>query len=162
GRELPVGFPQGRTTRSSRWTTSWGTPSGSSEVWRPATPRSTPAGYLTSPFANGTPEPSTISTASSASNTPSTPWTPAGNSERFERGIDLDDLLDERGTGVDARIGGEQAAGVGQEYEHVRAHEVRHQGREAVVVAVADLVVGDGVVLVDHGDHPEVEEPAQG
>ena len=28
---------QGRTTRSSRWTTSWGSPSASSDVWRPAT-----------------------------------------------------------------------------------------------------------------------------
>jgi hypothetical protein len=38
---------------------------------------------------------------------------------------------------------------------------VRHQGGQAVVVAVADLVVGDGVVLVDDGDHAEVEEAAQ-
>ena len=34
---------QGRTTRSSRWMTSWGAPSGSSLVWRPATRGEHPA-----------------------------------------------------------------------------------------------------------------------
>ena len=42
----------------------------------------------------------------------------------------------------------------------VGAHEVGHEGGEAVVVAVADLVVGHGVVLVDHRDDPEVHQPA--
>ena len=40
----------GRTTRSSRWTTSCGSPSGSSDVWRPATPRSTRRGVPDQPF----------------------------------------------------------------------------------------------------------------
>ena len=60
-----------------------------------------------------------------------------------------------------AGIGGEQPGGVGEQHEQVGAHEVRHQRGEPVVVAVADLVVGDGVVLVDHRDDPEVEQPAQ-
>ena len=40
-------------------------------------------------------------------------------------------------------------------------HEVRHERGETVVVAVADLVVGDGVVLVDDRDDAEVEQAAQ-
>ena len=43
----------------------------------------------------------------------------------------------------------------------VGADEVRDQRGEPVVVAVADLVVGDGVVLVDDGDDTEVEEAPQ-
>ena len=42
--------------------------------------------------------------------------------------------------------------GVGQEHEVRRADEVRHQRRQAVVVAEADLLVGHGVVLV-HDRH---------
>ena len=37
-------------------------------------------------------------------------------------------------------------------------HEVRDQGGEAVVVAEADLGGGDGVVLVDDRQHPELEQ----
>ena len=39
--------------------------------------------------------------------------------------------------------------------------EVRHERGEPVVVAVADLVVGDGVVLVDDRAHAEVEQALQ-
>ena len=59
-------------------------------------------------------------------------------------------------------IGGEQPGRVGEEHEHVGLHEVRHERGEPVVVAVADLVVGDGVVLVDDRDDAEVEQAAQG
>ena len=79
----------------------------------------------------------------------------------FERGVDLDDLLDQRRVLVEARIGGEEPGRVGEQDEHVGLHEVRHERGEPVVVAVADLVVGDGVVLVDDRDHTEVEQPAQ-
>ena len=51
--------------------------------------------------------------------------------------------------------------GVGEQHEQVGAHQVRHERGEAVVVAVADLVVGDGVVLVDDRQHAEVEQPPQ-
>ena len=37
-----------------------------------------------------------------------------------------------------------------------------HQGGQPVVVTEADLVIGDGVVLVDGGDHPKGQEPAEG
>jgi hypothetical protein len=58
-------------------------------------------------------------------------------------------------------IGGEEALGVGEQEQQVGGHEVRHQRSKAVVVAVADLVVGHGVVLVDHGHHAEVEQPLE-
>ena len=83
---------------------------------------------------------------------------PGAARDRLERGVDLDDLLDERRLGVEARVGGEQAAGVGEQDEQVGADEVRHERGEPVVVAVADLVVGDGVVLVDDGHDAELEQ----
>ena len=51
--------------------------------------------------------------------------------------------------GVEAGIGGEQAGRVGEQHQQVGADEVGDEGGDAVVVAEADLVVGDGVVLVD-------------
>ena len=39
--------------------------------------------------------------------------------------------------------------------------QVRHERGEEVVVAVADLVVGDRVVLVDDGEHAEIEQALQ-
>ena len=41
-------------------------------------------------------------------------------------------------------------------------HEVRDQGGEPVVVAEADLVGGDRVVLVDDRQHAELEQPGRG
>ena len=52
--------------------------------------------------------------------------------------------------------------GVGEEDEDLGAHQMGDERGEPVVVAVADLVVGDGVVLVDDRDDTEVEEPAEG
>ena len=62
---------------------------------------------------------------------------------------------------VETRVGGEEPGRVGEQDEHVGVHEVRHERREAVVVAVANLVVGHGVVLVDYGNHAEIEEAPQ-
>ena len=75
--------------------------------------------------------------------------------------VDLDDLLDQRGVRVEPGIGGEQPGRVGEEHEQVGGHEVGDERGQAVVVAEADLVVGDGVVLVDDRHHPEVEQPAE-
>ena len=50
---------------------------------------------------------------------------------------------------------------VGEQHEQLRADQVGHQRRQAVVVAEADLLVGHGVVLVDHRDHAEVDQVAQ-
>ncbi len=75
--------------------------------------------------------------------------------------VDLDDLLDQRRARVEPGVGGEHAGGVGQQHEDVGIDEVSHQRRQAVVVTEADLVVGDGVVLVDDGYDPELEQAPQ-
>ena len=46
------------------------------------------------------------------------------------------------------------ARGVGEQHEQLGSDQVGDEGRDAVVVAEADLVVGDGVVLVDDGNDP--------
>ena len=51
---------------------------------------------------------------------------------------------------------------VGEEHEQVGGEQVGDERGQAVVVAEADLVVGDGVVLVDHRHHAEVEEAPEG
>ena len=51
---------------------------------------------------------------------------------------------------------------VGEEHERVGVDEVGDEGGEPVVVAEADLARGDGVVLVDDGQHAEVEQPLEG
>ena len=63
--------------------------------------------------------------------------------------------------GVEAGIGGEQPGRVGEQHEQVGADEVGDQRGEAVVVAEADLVVGDGVVLVDDRHDAELEQAQQ-
>ena len=75
--------------------------------------------------------------------------------------VDLDDLLDQRRARVEAGIGGEHAGRVGEQHEHVGVDEVGDQRGQAVVVAEADLVVGDGVVLVHDGHHTELEQAQQ-
>src|SRR5439155_5583301 len=70
-----------KTTRSSRWTTSVGEPSGRSDVRRPADWRMTAAPQRTRPLANTFPDASAISTASSASKLPCTSRTPAARSD---------------------------------------------------------------------------------
>ncbi len=79
----------------------------------------------------------------------------------LEGPVDPDDLLDQRRVRVEARIGGEHARGVGEQHEQVGVHEVGDERGEAVVVAEADLVVGDGVVLVHDRDHAELEQAHQ-
>ena len=75
--------------------------------------------------------------------------------------VDLDHLLDERRLRVAPGVGRQEARRVGQQDEELRADQVRHQRGQPVVVAEADLLVGHGVVLVDHRHHAEVDEVAQ-
>ena len=63
--------------------------------------------------------------------------------------------------GVEPGVGGEQAGRVGEQHEQVGVDQVGDEGGEPVVVAEADLVVGDGVVLVDDGHHAELEQPGE-
>ena len=49
-----------------------------------------------------------------------------------------------------AGVLGEQSGGVGQQHQQLGPDQVGHQGGQPVVVAEPDLLVGHGVVLVDH------------
>ncbi len=81
---------------------------------------------------------------------------------RLDRGGDALDRVDEFGVGVGDRRGGVEAVDVGQQDEQVGAHHGGDAGREAVVVAVADLAGGDGVVLVDHRHGAKSEQRGDG
>ena len=61
-------------------------------------------------------------------------------------------LVDEARARVLARIGRVQAALVGQDHQRVGVDQVGDQRAQRVVVAELDLVVDDGVVLVDDRD----------
>ena len=66
------------------------------------------------------------------------------------------------GRRVEPGVGGQQAGGVGEQHQQVGADQLGDQGGDAVVVAEADLVVGDGVVLVHDGHHPQLEQALAG
>ena len=70
-------------------------------------------------------------------------------------------LLNQRGQGVFARVGREQAFLVGQDDEQIGFHQVGDQGTQCVVVAELDLVVDDGVVFIDHRHHPQLNQRQQ-
>ena len=57
-----------------------------------------------------------------------------------------------------AGIGGVQAFDVGEQYENIGLHEMRQERCDVVVVAEPDLVVRDGIVLVDHRYTAEFEQ----
>jgi hypothetical protein len=82
---------------------------------------------------------------------------PAGARDLDEVGVEGGHLLDQRGRGVEARVGGQQPFGVGQQHEVRGPDQVRHQRGQPIVVTEADLLVGDGVVLVD--DRHDVKAP---
>ena len=76
------------------------------------------------------------------------------------RSCACDDRRDPAGP-VARRRAGVERVDVAEQQQRVRVHQVRDQGGEAVVVAEPDLVGGHGVVLVDDGHDPEVEQPRQ-
>ena len=82
----------------------------------------------------------------------------AGQGEHL---VDLTHLFDERSLLVEARVRREQAGRIGEQHQQVGLEQVRHEGGQPVVVAEADFVVGDGVVLVDDRDYTEVEQDAE-
>jgi hypothetical protein len=61
-----------------------------------------------------------------------------------------------------ARVTVVQAVDIGEQDERPGPGDVRDQRREPVVVAEPDLVGGHRVVLVDHRQHTEFEQPVQG
>ncbi len=75
--------------------------------------------------------------------------------------VEFDDLLDQRCRRIDTGIGGEHTLGVGEQHQQLGLDQWRHERGDAIVVAEADLVVGDRVVLVHHRHHAELEEAGQ-
>ena len=60
------------------------------------------------------------------------------------------------------RVRGVEAVDVAEQDQRVGVDQMGDQGRQPVVVAEADLVGGDGVVLVDDRDDAELQQPAEG
>ena len=80
--------------------------------------------------------------------------------EILERARSRSTSLDEPRVGVQARIGGVQAVDVGQQDQLVGGDQHRDLRREEVVVAEGDLIGRGRVVLVDHRQHPPLEQRA--
>ncbi len=83
------------------------------------------------------------------------------------RHVDTGQLCHRRDFGDEARLGTArlarvEAVDVGEQHERVGLHEVGDQRGEAIVVAEADLVGGDGVVLVHDRNDAEREQPLEG
>jgi len=68
---------------------------------------------------------------------------------------------DPPGAGV-ARVEVVEPVHVRQQDQRARPDHVGDQGGQPVVVAEPDLVGGDRVVLVHHGQHAQFEQPAKG
>ncbi len=79
----------------------------------------------------------------------------------FQVGIVRPGFADQFRVLVAARILGVQAGLVGEDHQGIGLDEIGHQRCQGVVVAEADLVGRDGVVLVDDRDHVELEQRAQ-
>ena len=60
-----------------------------------------------------------------------------------------------------ARVGVIEAVDIAEQHQRVGADQVRHQGREPVVVAEPDFVGGHGVVLVDDRHRVQSTQPVQ-
>ncbi len=81
---------------------------------------------------------------------------------RIQRRVVGTRLADQIGIGIAARIGVEHAVTVGQDHQQIGLDQVGDQRRQRVVVAEADLVGDDGVVLVDHRHDIQIEQCPQG
>ena len=120
-------------------------------------------GRFPSAMTTSTPDQVAIFAAASFEAIPPLPAAvPGPPASTFQAVVDLDDLFDERGLRRHARVRGEQARRVGEQQQGLGAHQVGHERAEPVVVAEADLLVGDRVVLVHDRHDPEVEEVGQG
>ena len=76
-------------------------------------------------------------------------------------GVDILDVANPLRRGVGARIPVVQPVDIGQEDQKIRSDQLGDACREAVIVAIADLVRGDGVVFVDDGDGAQLHQCVQ-
>src|ERR671919_2588311 len=79
----------------------------------------------------------------------------------LQLGRELLDLFDQWGVGVCAWIGSVHTIGVGQQQENFRNGEVRDESCQSVVFSEANLVDGNGVVLIHNWDGTESNETVE-
>ena len=68
----------------------------------------------------------------------------------------------QHGGGILAGVGGIQAVDIRQQHQQRRPHAFGHNGSQGVVVADDNLLGGHGVVFIDDGQGPQVQQPVQG
>ena len=71
-------------------------------------------------------------------------------------------FVDQAGLWVGARVGGKQAILIGENHQHIGLYLVGNQCRQGIVVAKAQLIGGYGVVLVNDGHYPHLQQGLQG
>ena len=62
---------------------------------------------------------------------------------------------------VRARVRRVEAVNIRQEHQHIRAHHLGDARGQPVIVAIADLVGRDGVILVDDRNRPDFQQGLQ-
>ena len=67
-------------------------------------------------------------------------------------------LLNKRGVGILARVGGEKTVLIGEDDERVAFDQICDERAERVVIAELDFVGDDGVVFVDDRHHAETQQ----
>ena len=80
----------------------------------------------------------------------------------LERGVARRRLGDEFGVGILSGILRVETALIGEDHEHVRFDEVRHEGAERVVVPHLDFARRDRVVFIDDRNDAEAKELDEG
>ena len=91
--------------------------------------------------------------------------TDAGGAARdfdlIERALNIGYEVDFLRTGL-ARGRGIQGVHVSEQHEGVRAHDIRHQRGQAVVVTEPDFVIRQSIVLVDDRHDAQIKQTIQG
>ena len=59
------------------------------------------------------------------------------------------------------RIGGVKSVNIGKQNKTIRSHTCGNHGRKRVVIANFDFISGNGIIFIDNGNRPELQEPFQ-
>ncbi len=79
----------------------------------------------------------------------------------LDGGVEAHHQRDQAGAGILTRIGVEEPGHVAEQQQNIGIDQRGDHGREAIVVAEAQLVVGHDVVFVDDGDHAPLQQGQQ-
>ena len=77
-------------------------------------------------------------------------------------GVDLLHAGDELCRGVERGVRGVETVDIRERHAEVRRDKAAHKGSQGIVVAKADLVDRNGIVLVHHGHHTELHQAREG